>query len=262
MPVELAASEAGTGSPVIILHGLFGSGTNWRSIAQQLQKRHRVLTVDLRNHGASPWADEMSYAAMAGDVRALAERKGLERVSVIGHSMGGKTAMMLALDAPELVDRLVVVDVAPAVYPPSLRAYVRAMRGLPLSQLKRRAEADEALGATIPDPAIRAFLLQNLVPEPNGNVRWRLNLDVIERTMAVIEGWPDLTADRVYPGPVLFVAGGRSGYIRPEHQPVITQHFPNARLVTVERAGHWVHAEEPAAFLATVGPFLDPQAKA
>lgn len=257
MPLDLAAAEFGAGPPVLVLHGLFGSGLNWRSIAQRLAERRRVFTLDLRNHGASPWADRMGYAEMAEDVRAFAARRGLGPVALIGHSMGGKVAMTLALASPEAVERLVVVDIAPVVNPPTLLAYVRAMRALDLSRLRRRAEADPLLAGTIANPAERAFLLQNLVAGPDGSLRWRLNLAAIERSMPEIVGWPEPPAGAAYRGPTLFVAGGRSDYVRAEHRPAITLLFPKARIATIPEAGHWVHAERPEAFLATVVPFLD-----
>ena len=255
MAVELAAAEYGAGPPVAILHGLFGSGRNWRSVAQHLAARHRVLTFDLRNHGASPWADGMSYDEMVEDLRASFRARGLDRAALLGHSMGGKVAMLMALLHPDEVDRLVIVDIAPAANPPNLLAYIRAMRAVDLRRVTRRAEADAALAGAVPDPAERAFLLQNLVIDKNA-ARWRLNLEAIERGFPQIVGFPDLPAGTAYPGSTLFVAGGRSNYIRPEHEPGIRRLFPQARIIRIEGAGHWVHAEQPQAFLQTVGPFL------
>lgn len=255
MTIELAAAEYGAGPPVLVLHGLFGSGRNWASIAQKLAVSHRVFALDLRNHGASPWAESMGYAEMAEDVRAFATARGLGRLAVIGHSMGGKTAMMLALGNPELVERLVVVDVVPARNPPTLLTYVRAMRALDLGRVRRRADADAPLTEAVPDAAVRAFLLQNLVIEGD-RTSWRLNLAAIERGMAELAGFPAVRAGSAYAGPTLFVAGARSDYVRPEHEPTIRRLFPRARIERVAEAGHWVHAERPDAFLAVVAPFL------
>jgi esterase len=255
MPLELSANEFGSGPPVAILHGLFGSGRNWRSVAQHLAAGHRVLTFDLRNHGASPWADEMSYGDMVEDLRASFRARGIERATLVGHSMGGKVAMLMALLHPDEVDRLVIVDIVPAANPPNLLAYIRAMRAADLHGVKRRAEVDVALAAAVPDPAERAFLLQNLVVDENA-ARWRLNLEAIERSFPQILGFPDLPAGTAYPGPALFVAGARSNYVQPEHEPGIRRLFPRARIVRIEGAGHWVHAEQPQAFLHTVGRFL------
>jgi pimeloyl-ACP methyl ester carboxylesterase len=255
MAVELAATEYGAGPPLAILHGLFGSGRNWRSVAQHLAAGHRVLTFDLRNHGASPWADGMSYGEMVEDLRVSFRARGVAHAALLGHSMGGKAAMLMALLHPGEVDRLVVVDIAPAANPPNLLAYIRAMRAVDLHGVKRRAEVDVALAGAVPDPAERAFLLQNLVIDENA-ARWRLNLEAIERGFPQIRGFPDLPVGTAYRGPALFVAGARSNYIQPEHEPGIRRLFPRARIMRIEGAGHWVHAEQPQAFLQTVAPFL------
>ncbi|HEX7967471.1 MAG TPA: alpha/beta fold hydrolase [Stellaceae bacterium] len=253
--VPLAAMEYGSGSPLLILHGLFGSARNWSSIAQRLAATNRVFALDARNHGASPWADTMTYADMVGDVSTFRGAHGLGRVALIGHSMGGKTAMLVALHHADAVERLVVVDIAPVSHPPVLAAYTRAMMAVDLTGVTRRAEVDRQLAAVIPDPVERAFLLQNLVFE-EGGARWRLNLPVIERFMPEISGFPDLPAGLSFAGPTLFVAGERSGYVRPEHEPTIKRLFPNARIARVPNAGHWLHAERADAFLALVTPFL------
>jgi pimeloyl-ACP methyl ester carboxylesterase len=255
MAVELAATEYGAGPPLAILHGLFGSGRNWRSVAQHLAAGHRVLTFDLRNHGASPWADAMSYGEMVDDVRAALRTRGIQQAALLGHSMGGKAAMLMALLHPGEVDRLVVVDIAPAANPPNLLPYIRAMRAVDLRGVKRRTEVDVALAGAVPDPAERAFLLQNLVIDENA-ARWRLNLEAIERGFPQILGFSDLPVGTAYRGPALFVSGARSNYIQPEHEPGIRRLFPRARILRIEGAGHWVHAEQPQAFLQTVAPFL------
>jgi esterase len=172
--IRLATVEYGAGQPVAILHGLFGSGRNWASIAQRLAAHHRVIAPDLRNHGVSPWADTMDYAEMAEDVHVTLAALGHRRFALIGHSMGGKVAMMAALGQGAAVERLVVVDIAPTPYPPAHLAYVRAMRALDLEGIRRRAEADARLATVVSDAAERAFLLQNLVFEA-GQARWRLN---------------------------------------------------------------------------------------
>ena len=253
--VQLAVTEYGSGPPVAILHGLFGSGRNWRSIAQQLAARRRVLAFDLRNHGASPWAEQMSYRDMVADLRESFRERGIGRAAFIGHSMGGKVAMLAALLHPAEIDRLVVVDIAPAPSSPTLLAYVRAMRTADLRGITRRGELDARLAQAIPDAAERAFLLQNLIIE-NGAARWRLNLEAIEREFREITGFPDLPVGTAYRGPTLFVAGARSDHIRPEHELVIRRLFPRARMTRIEAAGHWVHAEQPQAFLRAVETFL------
>jgi len=251
----LAATEYGQGPPLAILHGLFGSGRNWATIAQRLAIHHRVVALDLRNHGASPWAETMDYPAMAEDVRATMQALGDRRFALLGHSMGGKAAMVLALSDPGTVERLVVADVAPVAYRPHHHGLVRALRQLDLAGVTRRGEADRRLAGAVPDAAERGFLLQNLVFDPNGP-RWRVNLAAIEHEMPKLVGFPALAPGATYPGPALFVAGGRSDYLLPDYEPAIRRLFPAARIARIAAAGHWLHAEQPQAFLALIEPFL------
>jgi esterase len=253
--VPLAATAYGSGAPLLILHGVFGSARNWATLAQRLAATQSVFALDARNHGASPWADTMSYAEMAEDVRAFAAARGLGPILLLGHSMGGKTAMLHALHHGDQVMRLVVVDVAPAVYPPALAAYAQAMLAADLAGVSRRAQVDQQIAARIPSATERAFLLQNLVLD-DGGAHWRLNLPVIERSMPELSGFPALPPGAVFTGPALFVAGERSSYLRPEHRPAIERLFPKAHIVTIAAAGHWLHAERPEEFLAQVMPFL------
>jgi esterase len=255
MTVQLAATEYGEGLPVAILHGLFGAGRNWAGIARRLAERYRVVAFDLRNHGASPWAETMDYAEMADDVRAAMQARGHRRYRLIGHSMGGKVAMMAALAGPDAVERLVVVDIAPFAYAIPYLAYVQAMRRLDLAAITRRSDADTALAAAIPDPAERNFLLQSLV-FADGAPRWQLNLEALETAMPVLAGFPTMSADATYAGPALFVAGEKSGYLRPQHEASIRALFPNAVVERIANAGHWVHVERPHEFLALVEGFL------
>lgn len=247
--------EFGAGRPVVILHGLFGSARNWASIARRLAERRRVVALDLRNHGASPWTDDMTYPAMAADIRDVIAPLG--RCAVVGHSMGGKVAMATALLYPGLVERLAVVDIAPVPYTGRQHGdYIRAMQAVDLAGTQRRAEVEEALRPGVDDPAIRAFLLQNLAPDETGGLRWRLNLAVLGGALPDIMGWPDL-AGRRYDGPVRFLAGETSDYIRPESHEALRGYFPRAEIVTVANAGHWPHAEQPEAFLRLLQPFLE-----
>ena len=255
MAVELARSEAGAGEPLVILHGLFGSKRNWSSIAGTLARHRRVITVDMRNHGESPWDDRHDYPALADDVARLLETEVGGPAAVMGHSMGGKTAMMLALGRPELVERLVVVDIAPARSQSSPLLLVKAMRRVPLQALSRRAEVDAVLAEVIPDLAVRGFLAQNVVSEPSG-LRWSVNLDAIERNGESIVGFPDIPPGVTFSRPAMFIAGGRSDYLRPEHRDSIVRLFPAATIETIANAGHWVHAEAPGPFIETVDRFL------
>src|SRR5947208_538712 len=255
MIVPLAAVEYGAGPPLAILHGLFGSSRNWASMAQRLAAHHRVITIDLRNHGGSPWADTMGYGEMAEDVLSTMRAHGYDHFALLGHSMGGKVAMIAALEHGTAVERLIVADIAPVAYAVRHLGQLKAMRELDLTAIKRRSDADAALAAAIPDAAERGFLLQNLILE-NGRVRWRLNLSTIEHEMPRLVGFPAVPAGRTYDGPTLFVAGELSAYLRPEHEPPIRHLFPHAEIANIDNAGHWLHAEQPAAFLAIVEGFL------
>jgi pimeloyl-ACP methyl ester carboxylesterase len=260
MTVRLAATEYGTRDhpgavPVAILHGLFGSARNWASIGQRLASHRPVIAFDLRNHGASAWAGGMQYGEMAEDVLAMLGERGYRRAALLGHSMGGKAAMAAALRDPDMVERLVVVDIAPVAYRPHHLGLVRAMRALDLAGITRRGEADQRLAPAVPDTAERGFLLQNLVFD-HDQPRWRLNLEAIEQQMPQLTGFPAVPDGAAYRGPALFVAGGRSDYLLPEHEPAIRRLFPTARLARIPDAGHWVHAEQPQAFLDIVELFL------
>lgn len=252
--MRLAVTEAGQGPPLILLHGLFGAGQNWGAIRKALAPRFRVLTPDLRNHGASPRAAAMTYDAMAQDVADTLDAAGIARAAVLGHSMGGKAAMAFALAHPERVERLIVADIAPVRYPPALRGYVSAMQAIPPRPGLTRREADAALAASIPEAGIRAFLLQSLRFETDPP-EWRLGLAEIAAAMPEIEDAPP-TRGRRYDGPVLVLGGERSRYILPEHHAVFRALFPQARFATVPGAGHWVHAENPQGFLAALDAFL------
>ena len=255
MALELAQDAFGTaGAPIVILHGLLGSARNWAGVAKQLGATHRVFVPDLRNHGRSPWAVAMSFDDMADDVAGFVEQRDLAPVTLLGHSLGGKVAMRLALTRSDLVARLVVVDVAPVTYRHSLVAYIEAMRAVDLGRVARRTDVDHQLGKTIPDPVMRAFLLQNLV-RSGQSYAWRAHLDAIAQSLPELMRFPS-SAGLAYPGPTLVIAGGRSNYVRAEHRPVIRQLFPKVEYATIAGAGHQVHADRPQEFLAALRPFL------
>jgi pimeloyl-ACP methyl ester carboxylesterase len=249
--MRLNAVDAGTGAPVVLLHGLFGAAQNWGTVQSALASLARVVALDLRNHGASPHEAAMDYAAMAADVAETMTALGISRAAVLGHSMGGKVAMALALTRPGRVERLVVVDIAPRRYGPSNRAIAAALQALPLEHNLTRKAADAALAASIAEPGMRAFLLQNLRFE--NPPYWRNGLDEIAAAMPVIEDFPDLGG--TYAGPTGFIRGSRSDYVREEDWPAIRTLFPAASLTAVA-AGHWVHAENPAGFLEAAEPLL------
>ncbi len=251
---QLHPASAPTGAPpLVIAHGLFGSARNWGAVARNLATGREVVVPDMRNHGASPWSPDHSYPALADDLAGVIAAHG-GRADVLGHSMGGKAAMALALTRPQAVRRLVVADIAPVTYDHDQRQHIRAMRALPLADLSTRAEADRRLALTTPDRALRAFLLQSLDLRAAGGPRWRLNLDALEAAMPLILGWPDLAGR--FEGPVLFLTGRESGYVRPEHRPAIAALFPAARFAAIPGAGHWLHADRPRAFEAAVETFL------
>ncbi len=248
----LNAVIRGEGPDVALLHGLFGQAGNFGAIQRRLAARFRVAALDLRNHGASPHAAGMDYPAMAGDVLETLAQRGIGRCALVGHSMGGKVAMAAALAAPATVARLVVADIAPARYPPAFEDYAAAMTAMKLHPGLTRAEADVALAEAVPEPGVRAFLLQNL--RLGAAPGWKIGLDEIAAGLPQIEGWPD--CDGVYPGPTLFVGGERSDYIRAEHRPAIAALFPAAKFITLKHAGHWVHADNPDGFVAVLEAFL------
>lgn len=243
--------EMGEGPPLLLIHGLFGAARNWGAIQKRLAAQHRVLAIDLRNHGESPHAEGMAHAVTARDVAETLRARGVPRAVVVGHSLGGKVAMALALHDPGFVARLVVADIAPVRYPPALRGYVAAMRALPLTEGLTRREADAALEAAVPEPGIRTFLLQSLDFEARPP-RWRIGLTELHAAMPEIE---DFREEGRFDGETLVIAGGRSDYIRPEHRPMFQRLFPAARFASIEGAGHWVHAEKPNEFLALLQPF-------
>jgi pimeloyl-ACP methyl ester carboxylesterase len=250
----LYAREYGAGPPVIILHGLFGFSDNWQTIAKGLSGEHLVIVPDLRNHGRSPHLPTHSYPEMAEDLRAFMEEKWIFNAVVIGHSMGGKVAMQLALDHPDMVDKLVVVDMAPGKAVDNHSGIFEALMGMDLSQFSDRKQAEEYLAERVPDMGTRQFLLKNITRGDDGHFAWKMNLPVLWKH------FPDILAPVSGPNPfdkpTLFVSGSRSNYIKDEDWPLIQSLFPQAKLVTIEGAGHWVHADKPAELLAVLSAFF------
>ncbi len=247
----LHRTEAGQGPVAVLLHGLFGSARNLSAVQRALSSRFRMIAMDLRNHGASAHEPGMDYGIQAADVLETVQAISAVPAAVIGHSMGGKVAMRLALDHPDAVAALVVVDIAPVPYPPHFRDYAAAMRAVPGGAF--RAQADAALAHAVEDAVVRGFLLQNL--RPGETPAWRIGLDLITEALPDIEGWVSPSGAR-YDGPTLFVSGDRSDYIRRECRPVIRQLFPGARFVTVRNAGHWLHADNLPGFVSVLDGFL------
>jgi len=254
--VILHAAEQGSGPPLALLHGLFGRSQNFATLARRLAAQHRVISLDLRNHGASPHAPGMEYATMAEDVRETLTQLGAWPACVLGHSMGGKVAMMLALHHPAQVKTLIVGDIAPVGYRHGNRGIAAAMAALPLTPGLTRAAADVALTAAVPQPAVRGFLLQNLVFAQTPY--WRIGLLHVAAALGDIEGWPDDAACMQYPGPAWFITGANSDYVLPAHRPIIAHLFPASRILAIPDAGHWLHADQPEAFARLVEEALLP----
>lgn len=251
--MQLYFREFGAGPPVIILHGLFGFSDNWQTIAKALAANHLVITPDLRNHGRSPHINSHSYPEMAEDLRQFMEENWIHSAVVIGHSMGGKVAMQLALNNPDFIEKLVVVDIDPGQAEDNHSAIFRALLAMDLSKMKERKEAEQYLSEQIHDTGTRQFLLKNITRSENGTYSWKMNLPVLwehfQDILAPVQGEP-------FQKPALFIRGSRSNYIKPAETALIMSLFPQARIVTIEGAGHWVHADKPNELLSVLNEFL------
>lgn len=244
--------EKGGGPSVVIAHGLFGSSRNWRAIAKHISARHHVVVVDMRNHGSSFWDNDHSYRALAADLAGVIDSIG-GPATVLGHSMGGKAAMMLAFMHPELIEQLIVVDIAPVSYPHSHAENIEIMQSLPLDHFTKRSEADQWLANSVDDAATRAFFLQSLVISEQGN-SWTLNLVDLAANMDQIIGFPEVS--NVFDRPAHFIRGALSYYAMPPYEASIERHFPKAEIHTIQKAGHWVHAEATRKFIETLDQIL------
>jgi len=253
--IDLSYKVSGEGPPLLIMHGLLGSSRNWQSIGKALARQRRVFVVDLRNHGQSPWSDEMTYPAMVADILRLLDSQEIHAAGVIGHSMGGKLAMALALSEPSRVTSLAVLDIAPVAYAHEFDSIIDAMLKVPLAKLAKRKQVEAALSAELTDAGLAAFLAQNVADE-GGELRWRINLRSLASNMPQITGWPGELDARQYAGHALFLRGARSDYVRAEHQHKISRLFPGAVIETLPDAGHWIHADAPAATLAALQAML------
>ncbi|MBP0445199.1 alpha/beta fold hydrolase [Roseomonas sp. SSH11] len=247
----LNAVEMGEGRPLVLLHGLFGQARNFGALQRRLAAGgRRVIALDLPNHGSSPHVPVLDYRFMAQTVAEALAARGITQADVVGHSMGGKTAMMLALTMPQSIARLVIADIAPYAYPPRWTALIEAMRAVPAGA--SRAEADALLAPVEEDAGVRAFILTSRMPDGSG---WRIGLEGIAASMAEIMGWsPPQGAS--FEGPTLFVTGELSTYVRPENRPAIREIFPAVRFVSIKDAGHWLHAEQPDRFAAVLESFF------
>ncbi len=254
--LELAYTVRGEGPPLVLLHGLYGSSGNLHRFTRRFAERYRVIAPDLRNHGRSPHDAEMSYPAMAADLAALLDREGAERPAILGHSMGGKVAMTLALQEPDRVAALIAADIAPVAYEHGHGSVIGALQRVDVAGAGSRREVDEALAGDIPSAGVRQFLLTNLQPRTGGGYAWRLPLEILAEAIPAIEGFPELAGR--YHGPVLLLYGTASSYLDPQrHWEPARAYFPEAELEALEGAGHWLHAEQPEAFAERVEAFLD-----
>jgi len=242
---------------LVILHGLFGAGRNWGAIARKLAERFNIYLVDLPNHGESPWVESLTYEAMADAVAGFLHTRGIYGdVCVLGHSMGGKTAMTLALSDPDAMQRLIVADIAPVPYRGHANAeIIDALSALPLDRLKSRAEIDAALAPSIPDAMLRSYLLANLRREGEG-FSWRINLAGLKASLPALLDFPRFSEGTTFFAPTLVIEGGRSDYIRAEDRPVMRALFPRVRFETVPDAGHWVHADAPDVVSSLIANFM------
>ncbi|WP_309044995.1 alpha/beta fold hydrolase [Marinobacter sediminicola] len=261
MSVILNHRITGEGAPLILMHGVFGALENLGAIARKFHTDWQVHGLDLRNHGSSFHADTMDYPSMAGDVIAYMDEQGLDKACLLGHSMGGKVAMQVALQAPERVEKLIVADIAPVAYKAGHDAILEGMMRVDLASVRSRRDADKQLAEFVETPGVRQFLLMNLERIPNedqpkdGSVyRWRLNLEAIDACYANLAAAPE--GDTPYKGPVLFLKGADSAYIQEKHREEIYRLFPEAQLEVIDGTGHWLHAEKTDTFVALCQQFL------
>lgn len=256
MTFRLHYNIHGEGIPVIILHGLFGSSRNWQTAAKTLSEDYQVITPDLRNHGQSFHAQSMTYTEMAEDILELIKTNSLDNVCLIGHSMGGKVAMINALLHSHVIDKLAVLDIAPVSYEHRYGKLFQAMHNLPLDQIKNRNEAGEILNDQINDLFLTQFLLQNLVRTEDG-FEWRINLPAIQSNIESISSFPDIPTETRYNKPALFLGGENSHFVQPEYHGEIKKHFPNAEIELIENAGHMLHIEKPEVVVERIRQFIN-----
>jgi len=250
--MKLHYRELGNGQPLVILHGLFGFSDNWQTHAKKLAEYYRVILIDLRNHGHSKWSDEFSYSIMVEDVKELYDSLELKKSILMGHSMGGKVAMLFTQLHENLVEKLIVVDIGIKQYPAHHQHIIQGMRAIDLPNIQLRSAAEEVLKLHIDSEGVRQFLLKNLYWKEKGVLAWRMNIEVLEREMAGI--LMALPIQHVHV-PTLFIRGALSNYILDTDTEELEDAFPDSAIVTIDNAGHWVHAEQPEEFIHTILAF-------
>jgi esterase len=252
--MELHFEVSGKGDPLVILHGLFGSLDNWRGISARLASRFTLFLLDQRNHGRSPHAERMDYSLMAEDVQEFLESQGLREAFVLGHSMGGKTAMQLSLLHPASVSKLIVADIAPRAYPPRHERMLAGMLALDLAYFETRSQMEAALAPAVPDVATRQFLLKNVARSEGTRFRWRMGLQQIQSNYKSLT--EAISGPGTFTGPALFIRGANSDYLSETDFPEIRRLFPRAEFETVQDADHLLHIQKPEVFVRVVTQFL------
>ena len=243
-----------SGSTIIILHGLLGSLDNWQTIAKQLAQNHQVYIIDQRNHGRSPHSDEMNYEILANDIQEFCIQHQIKKTTIIGHSMGGKVAMLLALQNPELIDKLIVVDIAPAFYDGGHETILFAMAEAPLKSTKRREDIDEFLQPRIHSFGMRQFIMKNLSRNEKGQFEWKCNFEALILNYRVLMDF--LKTEKVFVEKTYFIKGKNSNYINQDNFEACDKYFPNHEIIEIKNAGHWVHADQPEEFLEKINTIL------
>lgn len=250
--IELNYKSFGEGDPVIILHGLFGMLDNWQSFGKKLAEKHLVYLIDQRNHGRSEHTEEFSYTHLAYDIDQFMNDEWIHSAHIMGHSMGGKTAMQLALSHPERIDKLIVVDMAPKQYNPHHTKVLDALQAVPINSIEKRKDAEHIIREHLEEEGVVQFLMKNLSRKKEGGFAWKMNLEILvsryDQILQNVEG-------DIFEGEVLFVSGAKSGYVKEEDHGMIKERFPNAHFESLD-AGHWVHAEKPIELLEVVSSFL------
>ena len=252
--LSLNYTSQGEGEPLLIIHGLFGSSRNWRSLGKQFAQHYRVILLDLRNHGDSPFDPAIDYGLMVNDVMGLMDGLGIQSAHVLGHSMGGKVAMKLCQHYPDRVKKLVVADIAPVAYQHDYDEVINPVLELNLADIKNRKDADEQLKKVMPDQRVRLFILQNL-SFYEGKPSWNLNWVAVKKSMSLITGFEDIKDWQIH-NPSLFIRGGLSEYVTQQSCDLILEHFTEVQFCTIDNAGHWLHAEQPVAFHDAVLKFI------